>query len=103
MPIKLVRGLFEDFDHDKDGVVSRQEFEAGYNRWFRPLDPINSDTNSDQTQTNSVESMGHLLHLAGYGYGHGDDDGGDEGNAGGIDYVEWSNGMRLDNLAEITA
>lgn len=76
---QLVRGLFEDFDHDRDGTVSHEEFEAGYRRWFR------SETAEERAAL--LRTMRQL----------------DPDNTGAIDYVEWSNGMRLGDLGEITA
>ncbi|CAM9371488.1 unnamed protein product [Laminaria digitata] len=77
--VHLVRSLFEDFDGNRDGVVSHAEFEEGYRRWFR--------SESKEDRATLARTMKHL----------------DFKNTGGIDYVEWSNRMRLNNLADITA
>lgn len=76
---QLVRRLFEYFDLDHDGIVSRREFEEGYRRWFlcgTPEERKALDRIMERLDPKGVE---------------------------GIDYLEWSNGMRLDNLGEITA
>lgn len=36
---QLVRKLFEDFDGDRDGLVSHKEFEEGYRRGIRHTEP----------------------------------------------------------------
>ncbi|CAM9685874.1 unnamed protein product, partial [Scytosiphon promiscuus] len=75
----LVRKLFEDFDGDQDGLVSHEEFKEGYRRWF-----------VSETEEDNATLLGLMKRL-------------DPRNTGVIDYVRWSNQMRLDNLAEISA
>ncbi|CAN0086643.1 unnamed protein product [Pylaiella littoralis] len=75
----LVRRLFEDFDVDGNGFVDHKEFEEGYRRWFR--------SESDEDQAALLALMRRL----------------DPKSTGVIDYVGWSNRMRLDNLADIVS
>ncbi|CAM9168705.1 unnamed protein product [Ectocarpus sp. 12 AP-2014] len=77
--VHLVRKLFEDFDSDRDGFVSHKDFEEGYRRWFV--------SESEEDNTALLSLMKRL----------------DPNDRGVVDYVGWSNRMRLDNLAEIAA
>lgn len=60
-------------------MISRREFTEGYRRWFRCESPPER------------EDLCRLMERL------------DPHGRGSIDYLEWTDGIRLDNLAEITA
>lgn len=68
-----IRNLFSKFDEDNDGKVSKEQFIAAYNKFFQGGDV---DAIFDEWD---IEKDGV------------------------IDYIEWSNGLRLEDLQKITS
>ncbi|CAM9284253.1 unnamed protein product [Phaeothamnion confervicola] len=76
--IRELRGLFVKFDKDGDGIINRAEFKAGYEEWFRVESP--AEAAAYRALTGKLDPL-------------------DTGN---IDYIEWSNRMEMEDLAQIT-
>lgn len=70
--------MFQDFDHDHNGILSHEEFKESYRRWFL------IETSEEKEILHRI--MKRL----------------DSQETGAIDYIKWSNCMRLADLAEIT-
>lgn len=74
MSISIVefRKLFEEFDQEKTGFVTREQFKTGYEKYFKGGD---------------VEQIFNSL---------------DVGKDGHVDYVEWTNGIAPEDLSSLT-
>lgn len=69
------RRLFQKFDTEHKGWITRKQFSEGYNRFFVPC--------TDGTMSRLLARL-------------------DPGNTDRIDYIEWSNTLRLEDIPDLT-